>query len=158
VELVTGIVILSKGSTEQKAELVFKAIDRNNDGSLTKTELERYVNITYNAVQTKIIDNSKRDGLPWIMRQGLSLGLSVIKPTLKTQFIEKVFEADTDGDGKVTLAEFKAAATNNDAIAQLLSPDKFVSSVYESMDKGTEEAGLVKTGDELKDVLSSSSS
>jgi len=148
VELVTGIVILSRGSTEQKAELVFKAIDKNNDGSLTKLEVENYLNVTYNAVQEKMLNDSKKDGLPWVLRTGLSIGLKTMRPTLRKEFLEEVFEADTDSDGKITLEEFKAAAAgSNSAINQLLSPDEFVEGVHSTMSSACDEAGLI-TGSE----------
>ncbi len=42
-ELIYGVLVLCEGSEQDKAELVFKAIDLDNNGRISKAELLSYV-------------------------------------------------------------------------------------------------------------------
>jgi Ca2+-binding EF-hand superfamily protein len=42
-ELIYGVSVLCEGSEQDKAELVFKAIDLDNNGRISKAELLSYV-------------------------------------------------------------------------------------------------------------------
>ena len=62
-EFITGVTVLSSGSNEDKAKLVFKAIDKNNSGSINKAEFRAYVTKTIEVAKAIYNQKTKEEGL-----------------------------------------------------------------------------------------------
>ncbi|CAO3672433.1 unnamed protein product [Umbelopsis vinacea] len=96
-EFVDGLSVFMKGTPEEKLELSFKLYDMDHDGYLTQAELER------------------------VMTQ-LSLTFSNEDQTNEIrELISRMFEdVDVNGDGKLTLHEYKLSAMKEPLIVDFL--------------------------------------
>ncbi|KAL6052373.1 EF hand domain containing protein [Balamuthia mandrillaris] len=133
-ELLGGIAIICNGTIEEKAELTFKAIDKNNDGNITKSELEDYIHKVVTAAGEAVKAEKRKEGLGFAHRVGLKVAIRVVKEKTKAHLVAEAFKADTDGDGKLDLEEFKAAArAGNEAIVGFLNPRHFMEETKSSL-------------------------
>ncbi|KAH8553971.1 hypothetical protein BGW37DRAFT_512076 [Umbelopsis sp. PMI_123] len=96
-EFVDGLSVFMKGTPEEKLELSFKLYDMDHDGYLTQSELER------------------------VMTQ-LSLTFSNEDQTNEIrELISRMFEdVDVNGDGKLSLHEYKLSAMKEPLIVDFL--------------------------------------
>ncbi|KAI9289060.1 hypothetical protein BC943DRAFT_127833 [Umbelopsis sp. AD052] len=96
-EFVDGLSVFMKGTSEEKLELSFKLYDMDHDGYLTQAELER------------------------VMTQ-LSLTFSNEDQTNEIrELITRMFEdVDVNGDGKLSLHEYKLSAMKEPLIVDFL--------------------------------------
>ncbi|KAL6041137.1 Calcineurin subunit B type 1 [Balamuthia mandrillaris] len=132
-ELLDGIAIIAYGTVEEKAEFTFKAIDKNGDGHITQAEFNEYIRKVVNTAGEAVKDEKKKEGLGLGARIVLKGAVRIIKEATSRGLLEKAFEADADGDGKITLEEFKAAAASgNSAIVSFLNPRQFVDTALDT--------------------------
>jgi len=153
-EFITGITILTSGTVEQKAELVFKCIDKNSDGAITKLELRQYVTKTVEIAKTAYSKQVKDEGVNLVLRMGLNVALKVMKEALIDDILEQAFKADTNHDSKLELDEWVAAAKeNNKAVVLFLNPGGLVMDLTEKLKESADEVGLITTKSDQADLL-----
>jgi len=93
-ELASGLTILAGGSRDSKVEAAFNAFDYDGDGFLTLDEVTRYLTSVFRMVY------STQDGV------GHRMGVTAEELAAITAE-QCLSEADSDGDGRISLAEFK---------------------------------------------------
>lgn len=93
-ELASGLTILSGGSRDAKVEAAFNAFDYDGDGYLTLDEVTRYLTSVFRMVYST--------------QEGVGDRMGVSPEDLAAITAEQCLaEADTDGDGRISLDEFK---------------------------------------------------
>ena len=131
-EAVGTLSIMSRGSREEKAKVVFKSFDKNGDGTLTRGELKvgfmrcfEQLRASCKQLVDDMKDEMKKTGAPSFM---VNMAMSSFKPgilyevwvgALLDQFI---LEVDSNSDGKVSFDEFVAAAGTSESMTILLEP------------------------------------
>jgi len=94
-ELVSGLSVLCKGTSEEKVQAAFDLYDLDGDGMISLEEMTHYLTSVYRVLYAAQQDSSKAFGVSPEM-------LSAI--TAESCFLER----DTDGDGKLSRQEFEA--------------------------------------------------
>eukprot|EP00005_Dracoamoeba_jomungandri_P007923 CAMPEP_0174266214 /NCGR_PEP_ID=MMETSP0439-20130205/29409_1 /TAXON_ID=0 /ORGANISM="Stereomyxa ramosa, Strain Chinc5" /LENGTH=191 /DNA_ID=CAMNT_0015353049 /DNA_START=27 /DNA_END=599 /DNA_ORIENTATION=+ len=110
-EFVCGIIVLSEGSLEEKAELAFTAFDKDGDGYLSKKELVSQIKVAYD-ISLRLSKLAYSNGWGAIGKIYGSLTHESFS-NFKERELNKIFEADTDGDSKISLDEWVTAARSN---------------------------------------------
>ncbi|KYQ89745.1 calcium-binding protein [Tieghemostelium lacteum] len=116
-EFVGGLSILCKGSVEEKLELSFKAYDLDGNGYITKNELSQMFQQAwisgFKALSIQTNEDVNRDDL-----NNFSEEMAQI-------FAEGAFSSlDINGDGKLSLSEFKQFALSHPKITATLNGSK----------------------------------
>eukprot|EP01027_Heterolobosea_sp_BB2_P015486 GEZU01022152.1.p1 GENE.GEZU01022152.1~~GEZU01022152.1.p1 ORF type:complete len:166 (+),score=46.17 GEZU01022152.1:198-695(+) len=103
-EFIIGISILSQASPEDKLEFAFNLFDYDQDGVISKDELHKIVDSIVTCYKTSSKDNS-----------------TLTAPTAEELTEELFAQLDNNGDGRITLDEFKAISMKNKVIASALN-------------------------------------
>ncbi|KAH3766040.1 hypothetical protein Pelo_2098 [Pelomyxa schiedti] len=116
-ELFGGLAVMAKGDMKDKAALVFYACDANGDGTLTRQELtQAFENALYNAQMLVTIQTGRTmipsfpgfDGMAILRKnaaEGAARSVELHRPHIQ-QAIDKIFEADDNDDGVLSLEEW----------------------------------------------------
>lgn len=116
-ELFGGLAVMAKGNMKDKAALVFYACDANGDGTLTRQELtQAFENALYNAQMLVTIQTGRSmiptfpgfDGMAILRKnaaEGAARSVELHRPHIQ-QAIDKIFEADDNDDGVLSLEEW----------------------------------------------------
>jgi len=121
-EFVVGCSIVATGGQEQKAELVFKSIDRQRRGYITRDDLSSYVDYMLN-VGEKLFAQKALPLVP--VRLGAAheyrMRFKKMKREIREEMLNKTFAVGSAG--KVSLGEWiTAAKANNEAVNAFLQP------------------------------------
>jgi len=144
-EFIHGVTVFSSGSDEEKARMLFKVIDKDKSGKISKSEFRAYVSKTVQVSKNVFNKKKEEEGLNLALRMGLKMAMKIGEGKIIDQVTEEAFEADTDGDGQISLEEWVAAATSgrNSAIESFLNPGQQVSDGVDAIDEALNDAGLV---------------
>jgi len=123
-ELISGISVFTKGSPEQKAELTFKAYDIDGNGFIDREEMKQIVRKSLDSsykIAKQEVDKSKKDmqqsGADPMFVVMLEMSESMLgminSPLVIEGLVDEAFKADTDGDNKISLSEWKEFARTN---------------------------------------------
>eukprot|EP01122_Echinamoeba_exundans_P015542 TRINITY_DN741_c0_g1_i2.p1 TRINITY_DN741_c0_g1~~TRINITY_DN741_c0_g1_i2.p1 ORF type:complete len:199 (+),score=41.70 TRINITY_DN741_c0_g1_i2:417-1013(+) len=113
-ELVSGLSLMCGGSDDEKLGVFFDLYDRNGDGSLTREEIELLINTAVkNGFRATLHRNDKlgSSSSGQNLQEQLTEQLAdELAQNLATQLAAPFLEMlDKDGNGAITLDEFKAA-------------------------------------------------
>ena len=113
--LTTACAHYDKGHHGKKEHRFFKRIDRDNDGFISSQENQKMVNHLFDHLDDNedgIISKEERPNNHHHQRQIAALGLAVDDDITREDAIKKTTErhqqADTNNDGKLSLAELKS--------------------------------------------------
>jgi len=119
-ELIQGVSVVARGTTQEKAEQVFRTIDYDDDGYITVDELKKYID--------GILALSKKVNLQQFEKETF-LGRSIVRGVLlqkeagiKADLFEEIFQCDKNADRQISLEEWTQAVETNEAIRKLLDP------------------------------------
>jgi len=153
-EFISGIAILTAGTVKQKAELVFKCIDKNADGFITKPELRQYITKTVEVARAAYTKEVKDEGVTLVLRMGLNVALKVMKEEVIDDILNQAFKADTNNDAKLDLGEWVSAAeADNSAIVLFLNPGVLVTDLHDKLKDHADESGLVTSKGDQRDLF-----
>lgn len=121
-EFVVGCSIVATGGTEQKAELVFKSIDRQERGYITRDDLSSYIDYMLN-VGEKLFNQKALPLAPVRLgaAQEYKMRFKTMKKEIREEMLNKTFAVGSAG--KVSREEWiTAAKANNEAVNAFLHP------------------------------------
>lgn len=137
-EVVLGLSILAMGTLEEKAELVFKAMDLDGNGTLSRAEVEKQFDKLLAVFQKEMTGEimrvlyEKYRSVPskTTIEAVMTPALEPVRQMFTTQGIDFVFkDVDTNRDDQISLAEWKAAVENNEMVQWLICPERYVDKV-----------------------------
>jgi Ca2+-binding EF-hand superfamily protein len=137
-EVVLGLSILAMGSLEEKAELVFKAMDLDNNGTLNRAEVAKQFDKLLAVFQKEMTGEimrvlyEKYRSVPskTTIDAVMTPALAPVREMFATQGIAFVFQdVDTDKDDQISLVEWKAAVEKNEMVQWLICPERYVEKV-----------------------------
>jgi len=103
-ELVSGVVIICTGTTEQKADLTFRLYDLDNNGSVSRKEMLRRISLVFNAAR-RVLKEKRNDSELNLM--AWQRGKEELTYKAAERLVERTFKlADTNKDGRLTHDEW----------------------------------------------------
>jgi len=143
-EFIAGVSTLSSGSVEEKAKLLFNALDYDNSGSISRQEFSDYLDKSIKVAKEAFLNQSKSEGLNVGVRLSLKVGMKKVETTIAEDVLEAAFKADTNNDGEIDLEEFLTAVREgNKAIIQFLNPGDHVVHTVGVMGEELQDEGYV---------------
>lgn len=129
-EVVAALAVFSSGNDQEKAKLVFKTIDKNNDGTLTKDEVKKHaakvLAFSASLVKGDVKTASKEAGLGLVgslAASAISTSLGALEKQFAEDVTREVFSADKNADGKITIDEWLGAVATNNTVKALIDPN-----------------------------------
>lgn len=115
------------GTLERKAELVFRVIDKDNSGSLTKSEVQAHARMVLHSARSVVTRDIAREAgaveFSGLVGMVSDQQINPLKRQFEEDIVRDVFSADADGDGVISLAEWLAAVRgNNNTVRALVEP------------------------------------
>lgn len=135
-EAIGCLSVMTRGSLEEKANLVFTSFDKNGDGVLSKNEVFKGFETAFASIQSAMAeavheakDELKKEGMPSFM---VNLAFKAFNPKLLFSVwvqasVEEFFaQVDVDKNGQISREEFVSAAKAQEGtegpMALLLDP------------------------------------
>jgi len=154
-EFVVGVSAVKTGDLETRAEIAFKSIDLDNNGSISRQELSAHINKLTFLASSLIKKESKEEGLSFFLRKGLSVTLKALRIDMEKSLVDVVFKAaDADRDGQITFKEWLAAVEQGSPeVLHFLYPAESVAYGVQEVKAILDETGVMYSKESKKRTM-----
>jgi Ca2+-binding EF-hand superfamily protein len=133
--LMAALQTFGGGDLAERATLVFKTIDKDQSGTLTRQEVRRHAEKML-ALGQMLVTGAVRAGLQGftgkLAATAIDASMATLRPLWAKNITADVLVGDTDKDGLVSLGEWQALAKTSSTVACLCDPN-LISRAWETL-------------------------
>jgi Ca2+-binding EF-hand superfamily protein len=112
-EVVAALSVFTSQDKAEKAKLVFRVIDRDNSGTLTKQEIKKHAAKVLRLAQQLVTDDLRAkmkdqdmEKLGKLAAWSMSKGMNIFEKKFSDDIVRDIFSHDTDRDGLISEQEW----------------------------------------------------
>jgi len=128
-EVIAALAVFSAGNVSEKATLVFKTIDRDNSGTLSKDEVKKHARkvLSFSAglVKADLKSQAKEADLGAVGSMAawaVGTALGSLEKQFAEDIVKDVFTLDADHDDKISLNEWIEGSRTSATVKALIDP------------------------------------